>query len=250
LIEAIRDVATRLAPRATFELRGLKNFRRLHGLHGPPSLLCDLIPLGSVVIDAGANAGLYAYWFAKRAGIVYAFEPIPRLAAYLRRASPKRVRIVECALSDKEGFANLYIPSNSGEASLRKPHQGAPFVGVPTKTLDSFELRNVGLVKIDVEGHESAVLQGARDTIRTSRPIVFVEVEHRHGSNVSSVRDLLEETCTGWTGSFLQNGRFRPLIDFDTDSHQIALEDNPGDPLYVSNFLFLPPKSLPGAPSS
>jgi FkbM family methyltransferase len=87
---------------------------------------------------------------------VYAFEPIPQLVAYLRRASPKRVRVVECPLSDREGFANLYVPSNWGEASLRKPHQGAPFVGVPTKTLDSSELRNVGLVKIDVEGHELA----------------------------------------------------------------------------------------------
>jgi FkbM family methyltransferase len=234
-------------PQAAFQLRGLKNFRRLHGLHGPPGLLCDLIPLGSVVVDAGANAGLYAYWFAKRAGIVYAFEPIPQLVAYLRRASPKRVRVVECALSDKEGLANLYVPLNWGEASLRKPQQGAAVLGVPTKTLDSFELRNVGLMKIDVEGHELAVLQGARDTIRTSRPIVFVEVEHRHGSNVSSVRELLEETCSGWTGSFLQNGRFWPLTDFDAESHQIARENNPGDPLYVSNFLFLPPKSIPGA---
>jgi FkbM family methyltransferase len=209
--------------------------------------LCDLIPLGSVVVDAGANAGLYAYWFAKRAGIVYAFEPIPQLVAYLRRASPKRVRVVECALSDKEGLANLYVPLNWGEASLRKPQQGAAVLGVPTKTLDSFALRNVGLMKIDVEGHELAVLQGARDTIRTSRPIVFVEVEHRHGSNVSLVKELLEETCSGWTGSFLQNGRFRPLTDFDAESHQIARENNPGDPLYVSNFLFLPPKSIPGA---
>jgi FkbM family methyltransferase len=177
---------------------------------------------------------------------VYAFEPIPQLAAYLRRASPKRVRVVECALSDKEGLANLYVPSNWGEASLRKPHQGAAVLGVPMKTLDSFELRNVGLMKIDVEGHELAVLRGARDTIRTSRPIVFVEVEHRHGSNVSSVRELLEETCTGWTGSFLLNGRFRPLTDFNAESHQIARENNPGDPLYVSNFLFVPPKSSQG----
>lgn len=243
MIEIIRSVSERLAPRTTFALRGLKNFRYLHGLHAPPRLLCDLFPRGSVVVDAGANAGLYTYWFARRARLVYAFEPIPSMAAYLRRASPRGVCVVECALSDKDGFADLYVPLNWGEASLTQTRQPATVLQVQTKTLDSYRLRNVAFMKIDVEGHELAVLQGARDTIRGSPPAVFVEAEHRHGSDVSAVRELLEDIRDGWKGFFLQNGRFKPLNEFDVKIDQIALEDRTNDPSYVSNFLFLPSRS-------
>src|SRR5207253_7481433 len=127
---------------------GIKNSRRLYGLHAAPRILCDLIRPGSVVVDAGANAGLYTYWFSKRASIVYAFEPLPDLAAYLRRAVPRNVRVVESALSDLPGMADLYVPMNSGEASLStvKPH--ADVIRVNTSTLDSYGLVDVGFIKI------------------------------------------------------------------------------------------------------
>jgi len=154
------------------------------------------------------------------------------------------VRVGEFALSDHEGVARLHVSSNSGEASLADD-LNVRSIQVATRTLDSYSLVNVGFIKVDVEGHELHVLRGSWDTIHASRPVIFVEVEHRHGSDIRAVAKLLESNCAGWTSFFLQNGRLKPLRDFDVDADQIALESATADPNYVSNFLFLPPKVTP-----
>ena len=65
---------------------------------------------------------------------------------------------------------------------------------VPVRTLDSFGLTSVGFIKIDVEGHELAVLQGACKTIALSHPILMVEVEDRHRHDaVHTVEEFLSD---------------------------------------------------------
>ncbi len=73
-------------------------------------------------------------------------------------------------------------------------------IDVPLKTVDSFCFSNVGFMKIDVEGHEPAVLRGAQMLLTASRPALLIDLEVRHNPRVFeevwSVLDPLNTVCT------------------------------------------------------
>jgi hypothetical protein len=114
---------------------------------------------------------------------------------------------------------------------------------VDVTTLDNFfstQDRGPDFLKIDVEGHELAVLEGARQILELHRPAILVECEARHRPNgdVCPVFDLLHSH--GYTGSFFQNGQRRPLAEFDPAEHQRIIEGSALNPRGdVNNFAFV-----------
>lgn len=68
-------------------------------------------------------------------------------------------------------------------------------LGVPLRTLDSFELSDVGFIKIDAEGHELQVLQGASATITLCKPNLLIEVRRNEASVYALMRSLGYEAC-------------------------------------------------------
>jgi FkbM family methyltransferase len=135
---------------------------------------------GDVVYDVGAHIGFLSLCAASLGARVFAFEASPANAARLRRtAELNRLPIepVEAAVWDaEEGVALL----PGGSASEWRPAPGGPTTGV---TLDGFAASHPGpdLLKIDVEGAEARVLNGARSLLADRRPIVLCEI---HGSEV------------------------------------------------------------------
>jgi Methyltransferase FkbM domain len=116
---------------------------------------------------------------------------------------------------------------------------------VPVKRLDDLRLGDVGLVKIDVEGHELAVLRGATDTLARNRAAVMVEAEERHHPNaVTAITELL--TGLGYEGYLDTGDGRRPVEEFDPARHQNPAnigghEDGwAAHGLYVNNFVFVP----------
>ena len=96
-------------------------------------------------------------------------------------------------------------------------------------------------IKIDVEGHELAVLEGARQTLEKYHPMLLVECEARHrpDGDLRPVFDLL--TSLRYEGSFFQSGRRRPLAEFNLAEHQPRISRNEKPPAgYVNNFAFEP----------
>lgn len=220
-------------------LRAEKNRRNLFGLDAPAKTLTDLVPAGRIAIDAGANAGLYTYWFAQSASHVHSFEPQPQVFRRLERSVPANVTSYNVALSDHQGEEVLHIPHGSGgEASLRDLGSDSTIedVTVTVRTLDSYNLTNVGFLKIDVEGHEESLLEGARATIGESKPLVFIELEERHNpGGLARVSAYFKEL--GYTDEeFMVRGERYPLTEFDFDTHQGTKA--PTDPDYVNNFIF------------
>lgn len=203
-------------------------------------MLSALVPPGSVAVDAGANRGLYTYWIARRSSAVHSFEPITACADYMRRARLPRVHVHAAALSAADGVASLWVPELEGEASL-SPRVGGEPIEVQAIALDSLRLDNVGFVKIDVEGHELEVLEGAARTIRDQRPLLFIEIEQRHhpGQPVEEVIDRV--LGLGYAGaSFLLGGTWHSLSEFDAATHQIAEQHDVSGGRYGCNFLFSP----------
>ena len=131
-------------------------------------------------------------------------------------------------------------------APCSPPYPPGSSLSVATTTLDAFfadQPRGPNFLKIDVEGHELAVLHGGRETLEAHRPTLLIECEARHrpDGDVRPVFDLLESL--GYQGTFFHNGRRRPLAEFDPAVHQQV--DPNSDRLphgYVNNFAFVPPR--------
>ena len=158
-------------------------------------------------LDVGANIGLYT-WHAldvKPELHVASFEPDPRNSALLEKTSRKwsapNLRLYSEAASNNRGqatFSRDLLSSATGsldqsEPSFAEQHYGQrkSLIEVPTTTLDeaAADLPPPALVKIDVEGHERAVLEGARGILEKHQPILLIE---SFGEKAQGVREILE----------------------------------------------------------
>jgi FkbM family methyltransferase len=217
-------------------------------------VLSQLVERGTVALDVGANMGGYTYALCEHVGAdgrVIAVEPVPHLAKLIERATRRLrlpVTVLNCALSSEEGTAELHVPMEDGAekpafASLESDkHDGAGrTLRVPLRRLDDV-CRNVGsrisFIKIDVEGHELAVLRGGVDTLRRLKPNLLIEVEQRH-SRVPIANTFSFLASIGYRGEFLDaSGQTRPLEQFDPNAHQRP--ERAGTHDYVANFVFRP----------
>ncbi len=122
-------------------------------------------------IDVGANDGSYVHFLRRYSRFVLAFEPLPDLArALCRKFAHDNVAVHPVALSSEDGSTELRVPVVNGTAitgcSTISIAASAAYVeykvfAVPGKRLDDLYQGDVGFIKIDVEGHEQHVLDGA-----------------------------------------------------------------------------------------
>lgn len=214
--------------------------------------LGDYLPTDRVAVDVGTWWGPWTAAFAKGCPAVHSIEPQPQLAERLRRWVPGHVTVHETAVGDTIGRAMLgrpdATPGNDGLASLRDGATAPDSVDVAVTTIDALELSNVGLLKIDVEGHELPALRGAEQTIAHDRPRLMIEIEQRHlDMPISEVFGWLEGH--GYTGHLLRNGAWESLATFDVDRDQLALTDKPRSADYLNAFLFTPTEESWSAPT-
>ena len=139
------------------------------------------------IIDIGANIGNHSLYFSEflEYDEIICFEPFEKNVELLKlNLIGKNCRIMDYALSDSESEKILYNSqsNNFGGFSLHSydgsKGENKSFIvkdKVVTKTLDSLNLSNVTMIKIDVEGHENSVLNGGIETIKKNNPIIFIE---------------------------------------------------------------------------
>ncbi len=210
--------------------------------------LAEIVPPGRNAVDVGGWLGPWTRELARRVPHVTCLEPQPDLAAYLRRVVPANVTVVEAAVSDEAGTATLGLPeARHGANALASlgadPDVAAVVHEVKVVRLDDLDLSDVGFVKIDVEGHERAAIDGALELIRRDRPHLLLEAEQRHlDEPLSSLFDhVLGQGYEGW---YLEHGEWRPLATFDVQRHQLDHLDDLQGPDYINNILFAPEGSF------
>jgi FkbM family methyltransferase len=239
----LRGLSQRAFPRAT--LAALAN--RTGIIEPEVALLPLLAKTKGFAVDIGANKGVYLYHLARHYQRVAAFEPLPEMASYLERAKPKNCDVYPVALSRSQGEAELQLPRGFNELGTLELESHQQWTEsdivdthhVKTMPLDAYAFDTVSLLKVDVEGHEIPVLEGARTTIDRDRPTIIIEVEERHRPGaVASVRAWCE--ALGYDGYFLDGVTVRPIAQFDVSRDQSlsSLTDSVKVGRYLNNFLF------------
>jgi FkbM family methyltransferase len=153
-------------------------------------LLRDLIKdiSNPVFLDIGANVGMHSLYMSKYCQEIHAFEPLPSVLGLFREKTAmndlQNIHVHEIALGDEDKELEFYAPAgrNVGSGSFISEHEkdnNRPFGKIRVykgdEYLEGLKLKNIDLVKIDVEGFEKYVLKGMQNTIRQYRPAIVME---------------------------------------------------------------------------
>lgn len=166
-----------------------------------------LIDPKTIFLDIGAHVGTYSLAFAKVCAGVHSFECSPKTFNYLcaniaMQEMSYQITPHRTALGDTTGTTSYYLRSpldGGGNSCMDFKDKTCPSIEVPLTTLDSFGLTNIGLIKMDVEGFESKVLLGARETLKANgNPRILFESwrpqRDRDGLPATALRKELFDT--------------------------------------------------------
>ena len=126
------------------------------------------------VLDIGAWCGTWSIAMEKYIRNIDAFEPNKTNFACLEKNVARfsdRIKSNRVAIGDKDGLISLTDETATQNTRI-KNEEGE----IPMHTVDYFNYSDVDFIKIDVEGMEKAVLEGAKNTIEKLKPIIFVEI--------------------------------------------------------------------------
>lgn len=172
----------------------------------------------ATLIDVGAHVGCYALLAKHHPDLkVHAFEPVPSTASVLRvnveiNDLQKRVKVNQAGVSSYNGIGKLYVvktPEGSGVSMVDgnpAHHKDVNTLAVKVTTIDDYvERHNLEptFIKIDTEGGEKLVLQGAKRTLRKYHPFIIAEYSGentgQYGYPTSDIVTLLEDLGYVWT---------------------------------------------------
>ncbi len=150
------------------------------------SIINKLITKDSTIFDIGANIGTHSVPMALKAsnGVVFSFEPAKKTYQFLLKNiyNLKNIYPVLLAVSEKSGKATFHNASDNAYSGLnitgKKPIVDTENV-LTISTDDFVHLQNINkldFIKIDVEGHEQSVINGAMKTLANLRPKILIEI--------------------------------------------------------------------------
>ena len=152
----------------------------------------------TTAIDGGANYGIMSYNLNSKFSKIYAFEVDIPVRECLKKNVEKfqldNVVVCDCGLSDKEELVALNYLKNTFGTYINKEVSGTNIC----KTLDSFELTEVGFIKLDCEGYEPYILKGAEQTIKKYKPVILMEEKNFSKRYYGEEGNLAVELLLGW----------------------------------------------------
>lgn len=162
-------------------------------------IIGELFPDGGVLVDVGANVGLWSIPLGMRASKVFAVEPNPPTISMLRENIALNgledvVEVLEVAAWDSDVQLSLSNPFNhdhpmAGQTRALPDQNGS----IPGRKLDDLiSTDRIDLVKVDTEGADLHALRGLANHIAMCRPILFIESHHQPPYEYYKLEDLQE----------------------------------------------------------
>ena len=145
-------------------------------------------------VDVGSHIGFWSKDFTKLFNHTYAFDPIPQVReCYVKNITNTNYTLYPYALgreNSKKMF--LYNPSETGNTHASDKGN----LDVEVKTLDSFNLEDIDYIKIDAEGYEIEVVEGAKKLIEKCKPYIHVEAKKKvmvkQNITMTAIEELFE----------------------------------------------------------
>ena len=158
----------------------------------------DFVTNFTTAIDAGASYGIMSFNLNKKFSKIYAFEVDAPVRECLKKNVEKfqldNVVVCECGLSDKTESVSLTYLKNTFCTHINKKVSGTNIC----KTLDSFELTDVGFIKLDCEGYEPYILKGAEQTIKKYKPVILMENKNYSSRYYGEEGNLAVDLLLSW----------------------------------------------------
>lgn len=168
-----------------------------YGEYNPDETETILSLASGTCLDIGANIGVISQALLYAGHRVHAFEPQPEIYKLLvenMNSVGGEFTHHNAAVGDRAGTAHMPKVHYSAKGNFGGLGIGTPSIygniTVPVNTIDSMSLRDVGFMKIDVEGYELEVLQGATETINRCKPIMYIEDDR--GDKSRALRKYIE----------------------------------------------------------
>lgn len=145
-------------------------------------------PQKKTILDVGANIGVHTIGFSKLANQVISFEPVTLTRTQLSRNllinDITNVKIEPFGLSNNNRDVDvLFKPQNLGATTVNRDikdsDQSEQIEKISLKMLDDFNLKDIGYIKVDIQGEEYNFLLGAKKTIAESKPAIVLELPIR-----------------------------------------------------------------------
>lgn len=159
----------------------------------------QLIKEDSIVLDIGANQGIYSMAFANivgKNGVVIAVEPFPEIIRLLSDNAKinkfDNIIMYENVVSDNLGHIDLNFGEGTVSASITKTFKGKKRIRVQSVTIDEIckNYKRVDFIKLDIEGAELKALLGGDKTLEKFKPILSIEVDE---STYDSIDNCLKK---------------------------------------------------------
>lgn len=163
-------------------------FERYSDFEGLPDLdvgkvakCVALSPTWNTALDIGAHVGAVSIYLARKFERVIAFEAVPSTFEFLRRNTGDLANVTSLNIAAGPASGEIYLshyPHHgqlshiAGDTEVPKTLRVGP---IPVQTIDSLDLADVSFIKIDVEGYELPVLEGAQSTVERCRPLILIE---------------------------------------------------------------------------
>jgi len=260
----LKRAAWKILPHSTVQLIKKRHYLRLLRTRlseKEPELrvVRHLIKPGNIVIDIGANVGVYSKILSELVGPgghVYSIEPFPSTFEILRYNVRKlrldNVEPLNVAVSDSQRIVTMAIPYDSSGAET---HYRASIVTNPVEkggietanaraiTIDSRFLSasgKISFIKCDVEGHELACIKGATKFLARSRPAWLIEVSGEPDNVDSAAHSVFKILCDlGYFAWWYDGGKLRERRPGDKSTNYFFLTDNHIDILKKSDLEML-----------
>ena len=157
-----------------------------------------------IFYDIGANYGVYTFFFGKKAEKIYVFEPVKECIEYIKAGySKNNINLVSKIASDTNSVKQLRIPIIKkrkifGKASIVNSFNSFEARDIESTTINDYLYQEeqksnklLNIIKIDVEGHENNVLNGALNVLRKKNVLVIIEIEKRHNKEYLEVFKIM-----------------------------------------------------------
>ncbi len=159
------------------------------------------------LFDLGAHFGFFSLVVARYYGTAIAVDPSPVACRMIQRQislnnCSERIQVLQVAVSDSTQLITMVASGVFSDGYFKVDHERPPgeLTTSQSTTIDVLS-RQFGApthIKVDVEGHEASVLRGARETLSSSSPLLFLELHnemvHSDGGNPTEVLDELERS--------------------------------------------------------